>query len=105
MASNDLVFFVRLHIKPECVAAWKRAVTELIDRMSQEDAFVTCLLDQSEEDSTLFTIYERWREVSPESFIKNQMKDYRKVYEDMLPDWLLSPRRTMILRPLQEWHR
>jgi quinol monooxygenase YgiN len=105
MPSDELVLFVQLHLKRECVEDWKRAVTELIEHMSQEDAFVTCLLDQSREDPTVFTLYEKWRETSPEAFIKNQMKEYRKTYEDMLPGLLQTPRRTMILSPVREWHR
>jgi quinol monooxygenase YgiN len=105
MPSDELVFFVQLHLKPECVGDWKRAVTELIERMSQEDTFVTCLLDQSREDPSVFTLYEKWRETSPEAFIKNQMKEYRKAYEDMLPGLLQTPRTTMTLSPVREWHR
>ena len=83
-SDDALVFIVQLHLKPERVEDWKRAVNELIDRMSQEDAFVTCLLDQSTEDPGMFTLYERWREPSLEAFVRNQMKDYRKRYEEML---------------------
>ena len=58
-SDDELVFIVQLHLKPERVEDWKRAVNELIDRMSQEDAFVTCLLDQSTEDPGMFTLYEQ----------------------------------------------
>ena len=61
-SDDELVFIVQLHLKPERVEDWERAVTELIDRMSQEDAFVNCLLDQSTGDPSMFTLYERWRE-------------------------------------------
>ena len=104
-SDDELVFIVQLHLKPERVEDWKRAVNELIDRMSQEDAFVTCLLDQSTEDPGMFTLYERWREPSLEAFVRNQMKDYRKHYEEMLPDLLQAPRKAMTLRPVQAWHR
>ena len=104
-SSDELVFIVQLHLKPECVEDWKRAVIELIDRMSLEDAFVTCLLDQATEDPNVFTLYERWREPSLEAFVRNQMKDYRKRYEEVLPDLLQAPRKAMTLRPLQAWHR
>ena len=40
-SDDALVFIVQLHLKPERVEDWKRAVNELIDRMSQEDAFVS----------------------------------------------------------------
>ena len=65
-------FIVQLHLKPERVEDWKRAVIELIDRMSQEDAFVTCLLDQRTEDPNMFTLDERWREPSLEAFVRHQ---------------------------------
>jgi quinol monooxygenase YgiN len=81
------------------------AVMELIERMSQEDAFVTCLLDQSTADPNMFTLHERWREPSVGAFVRNQMKDYRKGYEEMLPDLLQVPRKAMALRPVHEWHR
>ena len=58
-SDDALVFIVQLHLKAERVEDWKRAVNELIDRMSQEDAFVTCLLDQSTEDPGMFTLYEQ----------------------------------------------
>lgn len=105
MPGRDLAFFVQLHIKPERVEEWKKAVAALIDRMSQEDTFVTCLLDQSVEDPHVFTLYERWREPSPEAFIANQMKDYRKAYEDVLPGLLQTPRTAIILSPIREWRR
>jgi quinol monooxygenase YgiN len=104
-SGDELVFFVQLHLKPQRVDEWKRAVVELIDRMSQEEAFVTCLLDQSTEDPNMFTLYERWREPSLEAFVKNQMKDYRKCYEEMLPNLLKVPRKAMVLRPVHGWHR
>ena len=100
-SDDALVFIVQLHLKPERVEDWKRAVNELIDRMSQEDAFVTCLLDQSTEDPGMFTLYERWREPSLEAFVRNQMKDYRKRYEEMLPDLPQAPRKAMALRPVR----
>jgi hypothetical protein len=48
---------------------------------------------------------ERWREPSLEAFVRHQMKDYWKHYEEMLPDLLQAPRKAMTLRPVQAWHR
>lgn len=87
MPTDDLVFFVQLDLKPERVEDWMNAVTALIDRMSQEETFVTCLMDQSREDPNKFTLYERWRQPSLQAFLENQMKEYRKVYEEMLPSF------------------
>ena len=105
-SDDALVFIVQLHLKPERVEDWKRAVNELIDRMSQEEASSSDLsIDRSTEDPGMFTLYERWRKPCLEAFVRNQMKDYRKRYEEMLPDLLQAPRKAMALRPVQAWHR
>ena len=51
------MFIVQLHLKPERIEDSKKPVIELIDRMSQEDAFVTCLLDQRTEDPSCIPPY------------------------------------------------
>lgn len=105
MASTDLVFYVRLQVKPECVEEWRLAVREIIDQMSKEDAFVSCYLHQDSQDPNVFTLYERWAEPSVEDFLANQMKPYRAAYEAKLPALLQGPREPVILQPLGEWHR
>ncbi len=105
MANSDLVFYVKLHVKPECIEAWKHAVNEVIELMSEEDAFVTCYLHQDTQDTSLFTLYERWNESSVDAFVKNQMKPYRKDYDAKLPALLQRPREASILDPLGEWHK
>jgi quinol monooxygenase YgiN len=51
MPSSDLVFYVQFHVKPEYVQAWKDAVMEVIDHMSQESTFVTCYMHQDAQDA------------------------------------------------------
>jgi quinol monooxygenase YgiN len=104
---KDLAFYVEFHVKPDKVDEWKAAATEVINNMSKEDTFVVCYMHQDAEDSTKFTLYERWREHSRESFMENQLnaKEYRKVYEEKLPDMLQSPRVISFLDSLSEWHR
>lgn len=67
----DLVFYVRLELRAECVEEWKAAVTDVIEPMSRETAFVSCSIQQDAEDPACFTLYERWREPSVEAFIRN----------------------------------
>lgn len=43
MLEQDLVFYVQLHVKAECVPEWKAALTDLIEQMAREDAFVRCI--------------------------------------------------------------
>ena len=105
MANTDLVFYVKLHVKPECVAAWRQAVDEIINAMSQEAAFLSCYLHQDAQDPCLFTLYERWGESSVEAFLRNQMKPYRIEYDGKLEALLQRPREAEILTPLGEWTR
>jgi quinol monooxygenase YgiN len=105
MANSEPVFYVKLHVKPECVEEWKRAVTEVIERMSLEDAFVACYLHQDTRDPHLFTLYERWNEPSVEAFLAHQMKPYRVSYDAKLPALLQRPREPAVLLPIGEWHK
>jgi quinol monooxygenase YgiN len=105
MTTSDLVFYVRLYVKPECVEEWKRAFNEIVELMSLEDAFVSCYLHQDAQDPTLFTLYERWKEPSVEAFLKHQMKPYRVAYDAKLPALLQRPREPAVLLPIGEWHK
>ncbi|MBA2672268.1 antibiotic biosynthesis monooxygenase [Ramlibacter sp.] len=99
-----LVFYVKLFVKPECVQEWRAALDEIVNAMSQEEAFVSCHLHQDAQDETLFTLYERWAEPSVEAFVANQMKPYRIAYDTKLEKLLQRPREAQILVPLGAWH-
>lgn len=103
MPQDDLVFYVKLFVKPDRVDDWKIAVTEIIEEMSKEDTFVSCYLHQDANDESHFTIYERWAESSVEAFLQNQMKPYRIAYEAKLESLLQRPREPQILKPLGQW--
>lgn len=103
MSQEDLVFYVKLFVKPDCVDAWKEAVTEIIEAMSQEDAFISCQLHQDAHDPYQFTLYERWAEPSVEAFLQNQNKPYRQAYDAKLETLLQGPREPQILKPLGQW--
>ena len=105
MPNEDLVFYVKLYVKPDRVDEWRAAVTTIIEEMSKEDAFIACHLHQDASDESLFTLYERWSEPSVEAFIKNQMKPYRVAYEAKLEALLQRPREPQILKPLGQWHK
>jgi quinol monooxygenase YgiN len=105
MANSDLVFYVKLHVRPERVEEWKRAFTELVELMSLEDAFVACYLHRDAQDPNLFTLYERWNEASVEDFLKHQMKPYRVAYDAKLLALLQRPREPAVLLPIGEWHK
>jgi quinol monooxygenase YgiN len=105
MADGELLFYVKLYVRPERVEEWKRAAFEIIGMMSKEDAFVECHLQQDTQDSNLFTLYERWREPTVAAFLENQMKPYRREYEAKLPALLLRPREASVLTSLGVWRR
>ncbi|WP_372640351.1 putative quinol monooxygenase [Ancylomarina sp.] len=102
---DDLVFYVKYHIKPEYVEEFQERLFELVDNMTQEPTFVSAFVHEDTEDSTRFSMYERWTEASKEDFMNYQMaaKDYRKVYEKRLPEISASPRKIHILRPMAFW--
>ena len=54
MPPDDLVFYVKLFVKPDRVDEWKAAVTQIIEEMSKEDAFVSCHLHQDASDENHF---------------------------------------------------
>ena len=107
MQEDDLVFYVRLDLKPECVAEWKAALMTVIELMFREAAFVSCSLQLDANDPMCYTLYERWREPSVDAFVKNQFegKHYRQAYETRLPGWLRALRATSVLRRIKEWRR
>lgn len=103
MTSNHLVFYVKLHIKPDRIQEWRQAFREIVEAMSKEKAFVSCYLHQDYQDHNLFTLYERWAEPSAEAFLENQMKPYRVKYDAKLPELLQRPREAQVLVPLGQW--
>ncbi|MBC8089789.1 MAG: antibiotic biosynthesis monooxygenase [Phycisphaerae bacterium] len=102
--NTDLVFYVKLFVKPELVAEWRAALDEIVSAMSHEPEFISCYLHEDASDPTQFTLYERWAEPSVESFLKNQMKPYRLEYDAKLEYLLQRPREPQVLLPLNEWH-
>lgn len=105
--SKHLSFYVQFHVKSECVDEFKERVLYVLESMSVEDTFVVCYFHQDANDPTRFSVYERWTEPSAEAFMENQLhaKEYRKEYEERLPDLLASPRSITFLDPIKEWHR
>ena len=102
---DDLVFYVKYHIKPECIEEFQEHLFVLVDNMTKEPAFVSAFVHQDTEDPTRFSMYERWQEASKEDFMTYQMasKDYRRIYEQRLPQMSATPRKIRVLRPMAFW--
>lgn len=105
MSNDDLVFYVKLHVKPQHVDEWREAFHTIVEQMRREEAFVSCYLHQDASDETLFSLYERWAEPSVEAFLKHQMKPYRVEYDAKVERLLQRPREAQILVPLGQWKK
>ncbi|MGB6104657.1 MAG: putative quinol monooxygenase [Pusillimonas sp.] len=105
MPTEDLIFYVKLYVRPDRIEEWKRAVQTVIEEMSKEEAFISCDLHQDANDETLFTLYEKWAEPSVEAFLKNQAKPYRAAYDAKLETLLQRPREPQVLKPLGQWRK
>ena len=105
MPAENLIFYVKLYVRPDRVDDWKEAVNAVIEEMSKEEAFISCDLHQDANDEHLFTLYEQWAEPSVEAFLKNQDKPYRAAYEAKLGSLLARPREPQVLRPLGQWRK
>lgn len=103
MANDDLVFYVKLHVKPECVDDWRREFDAIVQAMSREAEFIACYLHRDAFDPNQFTLYERWAEPGVEAFLQNQMKPYRVQYDAAIEPMLQRPREPQVLLPMGEW--
>jgi quinol monooxygenase YgiN len=101
--SNDLVFYVKLYVKPDRVDDWKREFARIVQAMSREPEFIACYAHQDAQDPNQFTLYERWAEPSVEAFLRNQAKPYRAEYDAAIEPMLQRPREPQLLMPIGEW--
>ena len=102
---NDLVFYVKYHIKPDCTKEFQSRLLEVIDHMQDEESFVSAFVHEYDENEGRFSMYERWRMSSKEAFMTYQMdaKEYRKEYEQRLPEMSEVPRKIHLLKPIAGW--
>src|SRR5690606_38627973 len=105
MPPEDLVFYVKLYVRPDRIDEWNEAVNTVIEEMSKEAAFISCDLHQEANDESLFTLYEKWAVPSVEAFLKHQAKPYRVAYEAKLEALLQRPREPQVLKPLGHWRK
>lgn len=102
-SDTDLIFDVKLCVRPDRVERWLQAVREIIEAMQHEDTFVSCELNQDTQHPHHFTLYERWAEPDVATFVQNQSRPYRQRYDRELEELLERPREPQILRPLARW--
>ncbi|MCM1991799.1 putative quinol monooxygenase [Oceanirhabdus seepicola] len=105
--SKSIAFTVQFTVKPDYVEKFKESLLYVLDSMAVEDTFVSCYFHTHPDDSTKFTVYEIWNEPSMDAFFENQLKvkEYRKEYEENIPEMLESDRIITVLEPVKEWHK
>jgi len=103
--SEDLVFYVQFHLKPEFLGEFRESLLDLAHEMSKEESFVSTFLHQDPEDPNKFTIYERWNEPSMQDFLTKQLKGkaYRNYYEGHIEEWSATTRNISVLKPMKHW--
>jgi len=103
---KGISFYINYHIKKEHIDTWQKAVNNMLEKMSGEENFICAYLNKDANDSTHFTLFERWDEPSLESFIENQLqkKNYRIDYEQNIAKWSKCPCSHSNLHPIEEWH-
>lgn len=86
-------FYVEFHLKLEFVEEWKRGAFEVLNKMSEEDTFVSAYMHIDANDSAKYTLCEVWSEPSREAFFENQLnsKEYRAEYEKTATDAAQPP--------------
>ncbi len=87
----DFRIIVHLHVKPNCVKAFRELVNQLIDEMKREPNFANAFVLEDEEDPTKFILYETWIGTKEEFFTVQMGRSYRKRYEEKLPLLLSRP--------------
>ncbi len=107
MMSQDLIFTVEFQVKPEAREAFLAGLHEVVDKMAQEETFVSSYLQRDANDPNRFMIYERWSEPSFEAFVDNQLKGkrYRDDYESKIADWLVEDRAIKVFEPMGVWEK
>ena len=104
--NKNLVFRVQFDIKPECVGTFEKSLLNVLNKMAEEDTFVSCYLDKDSSNDTRYILYEIWKEPSVEAFSKNQgNKDYRMEFNSKIDEWTKSDKVVTLLEPVQAWHK
>lgn len=103
MSDQQTVTFIpRLHFKPGAKEDILPGIYEIIDRMSQEPAFVHTALHEDLDNPDVLVLYETWKGTK-ESFMREQLtKDYRREYENNVSTRMFSRDFLWLSPPLRD---
>ena len=96
--STPFVMLVFNKVKPGFESEYEDLVAPVLDAMRHEPNFINTVLHRDPEDPSQFMLYETW--VDRDNFFQVQMKrDYRRAYEERLPQLLQKPRQMFFWEP------
>jgi quinol monooxygenase YgiN len=99
-----VVLLVRFTPKPGKKEVFFERLTELVEKMRVEQAFIGAVIHDDIDDSNALLMYETWQGTR-ESWLSTELaRPYRAEYESALTD-LLETRTAQWLLPIQEWKR
>jgi autoinducer 2-degrading protein len=81
---------VRIHVKPERLGDFERAVLQNARATRQEPGNLRFDVSHEEADPTRFFLYEAYR--TPEDFAAHQKTAHYFAWRDTVADWLAEPR-------------
>jgi quinol monooxygenase YgiN len=105
--SREISFYTNFHVKEDHLSNWITATRKLIDSMADDRNFHSAVLHVDGNDSTHFTLYERWHETSMEIHIANRLKknSYRVRYDQITEAMLNKPKTVVCLTAVYEFNK
>jgi quinol monooxygenase YgiN len=95
-----VAFTVTLHVEPGREDDFLGLLAPVLDAMRHESSFINAVLHRDPEDPTRFMLYETWTDL--DDVVEVQLKrDYRRAYDDALPELLRTERGIGIWQPMR----
>lgn len=85
-----LIIHVHIHVKPECVAAFKAATLENVRQSVQEPGIARFELAQQQDDPTRFVLVEAYRTV--EATVAHKATPHYATWRDVVAPMMAEPR-------------
>ena len=87
-----LIVHVHVHVKPDCVEAFKAATIENARNSIQEPGIARFDLAQQPDDSTRFVLVEVYRDTNAPA--RHKETEHYKTWRDTVADMMAEPRRS-----------
>lgn len=88
-----LIVQVFVHVKPECIEAFKRATLENARNSVKEPGVARFDVVQQQDDATRFVLYEAYR--TPDAVAAHKETAHYKTWRDAVESMMAEPRRAV----------